>query len=151
MTAVEMRTDPVQCNFQPMFDPDTPALCGPGFQTNKVWSEDFEDGLAGWTAEFEFGDGGGIHAPWEASTERAGRPRRLAWPTARLPTQGQCSGDGVTDFSSRDSITSPTITLPDALTSPRLTFDHYVATEAGYDGGNVKYSVNGDDFAVDPG
>ena len=34
--------------------------------------------------------------------------------------------------------------------SPRLSFDHYVATEAGYDGGNVKYSLNGGDFAVIP-
>ncbi len=150
VTAVEMRTDPVQCNFQPMFDPNTPSLCGPGFQTNKVWSEDFEDGLAGWTAGFEFGDGGGIHAPWEASTSAPGaHPGGVAYGPA--PAQGQCSGDGVTDFSSRDSITSPTITLPKGpLLSPRLSFDHYVATEAGYDGGNVKYSVNGAPFQVIP-
>ena len=36
------------------------------------------------------------------------------------------------------------------LLSPTLSFDHYVATEAGYDGGNVKYSLNGKPFKVIP-
>ena len=31
-----------------------------------------------------------------------------------------------------------------------MTFDHYLATEAGYDGGNVKVSINGGDFEVIP-
>ena len=53
------------------------------------------------------------------------------------------------DVSGRDSIISPAIPVP-AGKAPRLSFDHYVATEAGYDGGNVKISVNGGDFAVDP-
>ena len=34
--------------------------------------------------------------------------------------------------------------------TPRLTFDHYVATEAGWDGGNVKISVNGGPFTIVP-
>ncbi len=150
MTAVEMRTDPVQCNFQPMFDPNTPALCGPEFDTNTVWKEDFEDGLTGWAPSFELGDGGGIHAPWEASTDAPGdHPGGVAYGPA--PDQGQCSGDGVTDFSSRDSITGPKVVLPRGqLMSPTLSFDHYVATEAGYDGGNVKYSLNGKPFKVIP-
>ena len=38
---------------------------------------------------------------------------------------------------------SPEITIPAGVTAPRLTFDHWVATEAGFDGGNVKISVNG--------
>ncbi len=63
---------------------------------------------------------------------------------------GDCSGDGVNDFSSRDSIISPVITMPSGGISPRLTFDHYVATEAGYDGGNLKVSVNGGDFEAIP-
>ena len=29
------------------------------------------------------------------------------------------------------------------MTAPKLTFDHWVATEAGWDGGNLKISVNG--------
>src|SRR5690606_12064961 len=63
---------------------------------------------------------------------------------------GSCTGNGVNDFSSRDSIVSPAVELPATMTSPRLTFEHYVATEGGYDGGNVKASVNGGAFEVIP-
>ena len=36
------------------------------------------------------------------------------------------------------------------MNAPKLTFDHYVATEGGYDGGNVKVSRNGGPFAQIP-
>ena len=35
-------------------------------------------------------------------------------------------------------------------TSPLLTFHHYVATEAGFDGGNVKISIGGGAFTTVP-
>ena len=94
MTAVEMRTDPVQCNFQPMFDPNAPALCGPGFDTNTVWKEDFEDGLAGWADVVR------ASATAVASTHR-GRPAptlrvttRVVSPTARHPTRVSAPATG---------------------------------------------------------
>ena len=63
---------------------------------------------------------------------------------------GSCSG-AEDDFSSRDSITSPVIEIPgDDDRFAKLSFDHYVATEVGYDGGNVKISINGGAFAVIP-
>ena len=34
------------------------------------------------------------------------------------------------------------------MTSPKLAFTHYVATEAGWDGGNLKISVNGGPWKV---
>jgi hypothetical protein len=40
-------------------------------------------------------------------------------------------------------LTSPVITMPTGTTASRLAFEHYVATEAGWDGGNLKVSVNG--------
>ncbi len=40
--------------------------------------------------------------------------------------------------------------LPDSLRSAKLTFEHYVATEIGYDGGNVKMSLNGGPFTAVP-
>ncbi len=153
MTAVEMRTEPTQCNFQPMFDKDAPAPCGPGFEKNVIWQEDFEDGLVGWDVEQELADlgtyQGGFGAPWEATSSAPGdHAGGVAYGPA--PDRGECSGDGVTDFSSRDSIIGPEVTLPEAALSPALSFDHYVATEAGYDGGNVKYSLNGGDYTVVP-
>jgi hypothetical protein len=65
------------------------------------------------------------------------------------PDRGECS-NGANDFSSRDSITSPSVTIPAGTATPRLAFEHYVSTESGYDGGNVKVSVNGGAFTVIP-
>ncbi len=42
---------------------------------------------------------------------------------------------------------SPVINIP-AGASPQLSFDHWVSTEASWDGGNVKVSVNGGSFNV---
>src|SRR6266511_3660455 len=42
--------------------------------------------------------------------------------------------------------------FPSSVTAPMLTFDHWVATEPGWDGGNLKISVNGGPWAlVQPG
>jgi Zn-dependent metalloprotease len=159
MAAVEMRSDPEQCDFQPMLDKNPPSVCGPGFTKNVVWKEDFEDGLTGWESEQvladlpdfdEFGDyAGGFGAPWDAVNDApGGHAGGVAYGPA--PDDGDCSGDGENDFSSRDSIIGPEVVLPAGATSPRLTFGHYVATEAGWDGGNVKYSLNGAEFEVVP-
>ncbi len=140
--AVEFRTEPTQCNFQPMFDPDTPALCGDGFATETVWTEDFEDGLAGWGTDQEVVYAGGTGAPWELSTTApGGHSGGVAYGPA--PDRGQCD-QSAADFSTSDSIISPTITMPKGkLTGQKLSFEHYVATELGYDGGNVKYKLGG--------
>ena len=45
-------------------------------------------------------------------------------------------------------MTSGDISIP--ATGGRLAFDHYVATEAGWDGGNVKMSINGGPFTAIP-
>jgi len=54
---------------------------------------------------------------------------------------GTCAPGG--DESGVLHIDSPSITLPAGASAPLLTFDHWVATEAGWDGGNLKVSVNG--------
>ncbi|QCX27769.1 M4 family metallopeptidase [Nocardioides jishulii] len=147
--ATELRTPPEQCNFQPMFDPNTPSLCGDGLSTKTIWSEDFEDGLAGWATSQEVVYEDGFGAPWESVSDAPGtNATKVAYGPA--PDRGDCQA-GENDFSSRDSITSTTIELPGAgHRFPKLSFDHYVATESGYDGGNVKISVNGRDFAPIP-
>ena len=154
MTAVEMRVDPVVCDFQPLLEPGSPSLCGAGFVDRAVFTEDFEDGLRGWTAEQELAEFpefdyfGGFGAPWEATDEVSDHDGTVARGPA--PTLGDCSGDGVNDFSSRDSIISPVVTMPEGGIAPRLRFEHSVATEGGYDGGNMKISLNGGDFEVIP-
>jgi hypothetical protein len=48
-------------------------------------------------------------------------------------------------------LTSPAIRLPATkILASRLSFRHYVATEPGYDGGNLKISVNGGAFELVP-
>ena len=54
---------------------------------------------------------------------------------------GSCNGDA-DDYSSRVGVATPQLTVP-AGVLPRLSFDHYVASEVEFDGGNVKYSING--------
>jgi hypothetical protein len=57
------------------------------------------------------------------------------------PDIGTCSAGG--DQSGLQRLDSPEITIPAGTPAPRMSFDHWVATEAGWDGGNVKISVNG--------
>ena len=145
IAATELRTEPVQCNFQPLLNPAAPSLCGDGFVNEVSWSEDFEDGLAGWTASNQVVFAGGLNDPWRSSTVK-GHAGKVAFGPA--PDKGQCNG-GAGDFSSRDSIASPVIEVGELL-SPKLTFDHSVSTELGYDGGNVKISINGGSFVTIP-
>jgi Zn-dependent metalloprotease len=146
IAAVELRTEPVQCNFTPLLDPGGPSLCGAGTTTTTVWSETFEDGLAGWEKDSEIVFNGGGSLPWSSdSTPPGGRSGTVARGDDN-PNSGQCT-EGTGDYSSRDSIVSPEIVMPATLGAPKLSFDHYVATEFEYDGGNVKMSVNGEAFA----
>jgi Zn-dependent metalloprotease len=138
--AVEFRKEPTQCNFQPMLDPNAPSLCGAGSKQNVVWKDGFDTGLANWTADQEVVYPGGNGYPWKATTV-TGHTGQVAF--APDPRGGNCSS-GAGDISSRDSIVSPVVEMPGAgMKSPRLTFDHSMASEAGYDGGNVKVKVNG--------
>jgi hypothetical protein len=57
------------------------------------------------------------------------------------PDIGTCGAGG--DATSAHQLDTAEITLPAGTTTPRLSFDHWVATESGFDGGNVKISVNG--------
>ena len=145
IAATELRKEPVQCDFQPLLDPAAPSLCGDGFVNQVAWSEDFEDGLAGWTASKDVVYPGGINAPW-VSKSVEGHAGKVAFGPA--PDEGQCSG-AAGDFSSRDSISSPVVEVGDLL-NPKLTFDHSVSTELGYDGGNLKVSLNGGAFKAVP-
>ena len=50
------------------------------------------------------------------------------------------------------SLESPAIHLPNTAThGPHfVTFEHYAATEAGWDGGNLKLSINGGAYVIVP-
>jgi trimeric autotransporter adhesin len=157
IAAVELRTDPAeQCNFQPVLQPGAPDACADTDSEDDpftVYEEDFEAGLGAWTIEDDGVFGGRDLLgpfPWEqATTLPAGHLGAAAF-AVDPPDLGNCDlGDG--DVSGHTTMTSGDIVIPDMpLTTPRLSFEHYVATEAGWDGGNLKVSVNGNPFVVPP-
>jgi Zn-dependent metalloprotease len=144
----ELRMDPAeQCAWEPLLKQGAPTLsCGTGTVTKTVFSEDFEDGLAGWTQDEEVGFPQATGVAWEASTDAPAHAGGVAY--GPDPVIGTCSG-GAGDITSRNGLITPSITVPTG-TAPRMSFDHYVATEALYDGGNVKASVNGGAFTLVP-
>jgi Zn-dependent metalloprotease len=148
IAAVELRTDPTQCNFQPILNGNTPKLCT---QKNPSthWTEDFEDGLAGWTLTNQGVYSGWPGTNWAAnSSAPGGHAGTVAF--GEDIDGGDC-GAGAGDISGVMRLESPSIMIPASATlSPRLTFEHYVATEAGWDGGNIKLSINGGAYAVIP-
>ncbi|MCP4247218.1 MAG: M4 family metallopeptidase, partial [bacterium] len=149
--AVEMRTLPTQCDFEPILDPNAPALCDGVGSVQTIDSEDFE--------------GGSLPAGWTASSHDVVNPGTFSSPgwsvTGGLPAGASGSfaafgpdlitGDCVVDIEAGViALDSPPIVLPVGEV-PHVAFTHWVATEAGWDGGNLKVSVNGDPWEVVPG
>jgi hypothetical protein len=137
-----MRDAPEQCRFDTLLEPDAPKI--PGNLT--VFEETFEaDPVGRWQL-----DNYGVYPEYE--------PRDWEW-TDDLPVGGEGSaffaidsvliGDcrpGSDDQSGVMELVSPTIELPPGSSDPVLAFDHWVATEPEWDGGNLKVSVNGGPF-----
>jgi Zn-dependent metalloprotease len=150
IAAVELRTDPTaQCHFTPLLNGNPTNLCAGSKNAPVLYQEDFEDGLAGWTLTNQ-----GVYSGWSGTNWAA----KSSLPGGRAGTaafaedlDGACSG-GAGDRSGVMRLLSPAITLPNSetLNSPRVTFEHYVATEFGYDGGNIKVSINGGAFVLIP-
>jgi Zn-dependent metalloprotease len=149
IAALELRHDPTeQCNFTPLLDPTTPALCAGTKNPPTFFREDFEKPLSGWTMTNQ-----GVFSGWPGtnwvvdSSLPGGRSGSAAF---AADMDGQCSG-GAGDVSGVMRLESPEIKLPSgAVLSYRLAITHYVATEFSWDGGNVKLSVNGGAYAVVP-
>lgn len=150
IAAVELRSDPSQCAFTPMLQQNPPAICGTIQSPQMLFFEDFEDGLAGWTPTNQ-----GVFAGWPGLdwTQDFSLPDGRAGSAAFAadPHTGNCDG-GAGDISGRMSLESPVIHIPDSSTFSTLvfSFEHYVATEAGFDGGNLKVSINGGSYALVP-
>lgn len=145
MLAVEMADPPTQCNFQRILEPDPPAVAC----TNQAFFDDFESNPTTWSRSNQ-----GVFAEYQ--------PRDWQW-TADVPNGGTGSAfyalnsfslgncvPGSNDQSGVMRLTSPVVTTT-GQQNPLLIFDHYVATEADWDGGNLKISVNGGVFQTVPG
>ena len=151
--ATELRLDPVQCDFGPQLDPNAPATCGAGtVEATPSFEDDFEGGLGDWTLDGESVFGGPTR-DWKSTQDLPEGNKPAGSTQAALgpaPDLGTCSEDE-NDFSSVNTMTSPVITVgEDGDLGPRLTFDHNIQTELGFDGGTVALSINGGEFETIP-
>lgn len=153
MQATEMSVPPKACKFNRMFDSQVPAAAA---GEKVVFSEDWESGMDGWTlTQKPVFPVGGSTLTWAVSdklpanadgTAHAGHAAWAPDPGSGEENGGTCSPGG--DVSGQFYMDSPAITLADAKST--LGFQHYVLTELGWDGGNVKISVNGGTFTIVP-
>jgi len=137
LLAVELRINPDACNYQPILAA-TPPLCEAS-TSNPLFYVDWESGIGAWTV---------AQLPTNASTwESRDWAVRSALPNGRPgnaifgpdPLNGNCTTDlqnGVL------RLESPIINIPNITTGTfEMAFNHYVATENQYDGGNIKYKL----------
>ncbi len=142
LLATELDTGGRCGDVLPSLNPVEPELCSP---RTTVFFEDFETGSAGWTSAIIVGAPSTPYV-WEL---------RSVLPEARPGTayfaSNESLGDCVTTFEAAvHALTSPVITLPTSINLPTLAFRHFAETESGYDGGNVKISVNGGAWTLIP-
>lgn len=144
--AVEMRINPDACGYVPILAA-SPPLCDAA-ATNPLFFENWESASNGWTVE---------QLPTNAATWQ---PRdwvvRSSLPNGRAgnamfgtnPVNGNCTTDLENGII---RLQSPVITIPNITTGTfEMAFNHYVATENQWDGGNIKYSVDGGPWNIIP-
>jgi Zn-dependent metalloprotease len=141
LLAVEMRSPPTQCNFATLLAKAPPALCPSGTQS-MLASDGFDGGKKGgikWAVTHT----GPVNYEARDWAVVSGLPSSRAGYAMHAPNRniGTCGAGG--DATNLQRLESAAITVPAGTTTLRMAFDHLVATEAGYDGGNLKISVNG--------
>lgn len=146
--AVQLRTSPAtQCNYTLLLAQSAPSLCASA-TNNPLFKEDWENGLGNWTV---------TNVPTKPSTWEArdwtiksnlpkSRPGKAIF--AIDPINGDCASNLQNGIL---RLESPTITMP-TFTSGKyeMAFNHYVATESTWDGGNIKYSLNEGSWTLVP-
>lgn len=145
--AVQLRSSPAtQCNYTPLLKP-VPDLCASA-TSNPLFKETWENGLGNWTVS---------NVPTKPSTWEArdwtvkdnlpkGRTGKAIFGID--PINGDCASNLQNGIL---RLESPQITIP-AFSGGKyeMAFNHYVATESTWDGGNIKYSLNGGAWTLLP-
>lgn len=144
IAAVELRTPPTFCNFLPLLAQNPPNRCPAGQARVNLFRDTFEPPTGrhrrAWaTSEEAVTPADFTPRSWERVTDLPdGRPGYALF--APNPDIGTCAAGG--DESGVLRAMSPSFPLSGAAPF-LLTFDHWVATEAGLDGGILEVSVNG--------
>jgi len=125
-----------------------PARCAGYGNLQSISLTDWEAGLGSWTV----GTHDVANAPTFSTDDWAvvgnlpdSQPGMAAF-VANLDS-GDCEADDETGALTLDS---PPIVIPGGAQVPRISIDHWLATEFGWDGGNFKISVNGGAFTLIP-
>jgi bacillolysin len=127
------------CDYTPLLSAIN-SLCEAS-TNNPLFIEDWESGMGDWTVE---------QLPSNASTwESRDWAISSTLPGGRVgsgmfgpdPVNGNCTTDLQNGII---RLQSPIIIIPDISEGVfEMTFDHYIATESKYDGGNIKYKIAG--------
>jgi len=131
-----------------VLEPNPPGLCVGHGDLNSISLTDWETGLEEWTVGTHgIADPDTFDTPDWAVVENLpdSRPGKAAF-VADLQS-GDCADD---DESGALTLDSPSILIPAGTLVPRISVDHWIATEFAYDGGNIKISVNGSGFNLIP-
>lgn len=146
--AVELRTPPAQCGFPPLLAKNPPPDLCPTLQNaqTEIFSDDFEsDPTARWIISREV-----VNAETFI-------PRDWLWvnqlPDGRAGSAffGPDPNDCLLELNQAGvlHLDSPVINLPKVmLGGPHVSFDHYMAMERFYDGGQLLISVNDGPFRL---
>ncbi|WP_452223154.1 M4 family metallopeptidase [Lacinutrix chionoecetis] len=148
--AVELRIEPTQCGFTPIIG-DAPEMCDAGMN-NPIYFEDWETGTDGWNFSQVPTGSTWTSRDWElATTLPNGRTGNGIY-AVNAPIGELYGGDCASDFQNGImQLESPVITMPNVTTGTyELAFNHYVATEPNWDGGNIKYKVDGGSWTIVP-
>ncbi|WP_299437813.1 M4 family metallopeptidase [uncultured Aquimarina sp.] len=146
LLAVELKS-PNSCGYQPMLS-NSVTLCS-NASANAIFFEDWENGTNGWSME---------QLPENASTwESRDWVLESSLPNGRDgqgifgidPINGNCQADLQNGII---RLESPIINIPVVSEGGifELSFNHFVATESTWDGGNIKYSLDGGAWTLLP-
>jgi Zn-dependent metalloprotease len=150
MQAVEMRLAPVQCGARPpLLAQDPPAVCPPSDRSPRnVFSDNFERPARSanlWTASVGGTTPDFTERGWTIIRNAPERKGRVYFGPHSV--HGTCLPGG--DETAVLHLDSKAFEVPPG-NAPRLSFDHWLSTEPGWDGSNVKISVNGGPFQLVP-
>jgi cysteine-rich repeat protein len=131
-----------------VLEPDPPELCMGHGELNSISLTEWETGLESWTVDtHDIADSKVFATPdWAVVGSLPDERPGMAAFVANLDI-GDCEADDQTGALTLDS---PPILIPAGTLVPRISVDHWVATEFQFDGGNIKISVNGGGFTLIP-
>ena len=148
--AVELRIEPNQCGFLPILA-DTPPICDAG-QNNPIFFEDWETGMDGWNVGQVPTGANWTPRDWEIETSLPNGRLGNGIFAVNAPIGDLYGGDCSSDFQNGSMrLASPNITMPNVTDGTyEMSFNHYIATEPNWDGGNLKVRVNNSAWTIVP-